>query len=53
MTQLDGASQFDLRLFTLVLFHYDTRVDAWDDQPWFEQAIHVRSRPLRTTHVPS
>ena len=42
-----AAPQFDLRLFTVVLFHYDGRVDGWADLPWASSAIHVRPQPTQ------
>ena len=34
--------KFDLRHFSVMLWHYDNRVDEWKDEPWFDLAIHVR-----------
>ena len=36
--------QFDLRLFTIVLCHYDGHVNEWADLQWADSAIHVRTQ---------
>lgn len=35
------VQRFPASMFQVVIFHYDGKVDAWRETPWFDRAIHV------------
>ena len=40
------VSRFSLRDFVIMLWHYDGRVGAWSDMPWYDAVLHVRGACL-------
>ncbi len=46
------VSKFDLRDFVIVLFHYDGRLDAWNELPWASKAIHASNGDSRLNGTP-